>query len=354
MYPVAPAVAVCPWLTLLFGVVTINSGMKRILVTGAAGFTGLTLAANLIASGNKVRGLVRTRESAATLSAAGVEPLVGDIRATGVIAQALEGVDTVYHLAAIFRRAGVPDSEYREVHVDATRQLIESSAAAGVRRIVHCSTVGVHGSVSEGGPASEDAPFRPGDIYQLTKLEGEQVALETADRVGVPLTVIRPGPIYGPGDKRLFKLIGGVARRRFTILGDGTPRFQMVYVDDLAEGFKLAAQSPAAIGRVYILTGTEAPTLNELVHQIAGLAEVRSPRFRLPVWPFWLAGAICESVCVPLGLEPPIYRRRVKFFTSNRWFDISRAREELGFAPKVSLRDGIRRTLDSYRALGWV
>ena len=328
--------------------------MKRILVTGAAGFTGLTLAGNLVASGNKVRGLVRNRESAATVSAAGIEPLVGDIRAPGVITQALEGVDTVYHLAAVFRRAGVPDSEYREVHVDATRQLIESSAAAGVRRIVHCSTVGVHGSVSEGAPATEDAPFRPGDIYQMTKLEGEQVALETADRVGVPLTVIRPGPIYGPGDKRLFKLIGGVARRRFTLLGDGEPRFQMVYVDDLAEGFKLAAQSPAAIGRVYIMTGAEAPTLNELVNEIAGVAQVKSPRFRLPVWPFWLAGAICESICVPLGIEPPIYRRRVKFFTSNRWFDTSRAREELGFAPKVSLRDGLRRTLDSYRTLGWV
>jgi nucleoside-diphosphate-sugar epimerase len=128
----------------------------------------------------------------------------------------------------------------------------------------------------------------------------------------------------------------------------------MVYVDDLTEGFRLAAESPAAAGRVYIITGDEAPTLNELVHEIAGIAQVNSPRFRLPVWPFWLAGAVCEAICVPLGIEPPIYRRRVKFFTSNRWFDISRARAELGFSPKVQLRDGIRRTLDSYRQLGWV
>jgi dihydroflavonol-4-reductase len=84
------------------------------------------------------------------------------------------------------------------------------------------------------------------------------------------------------------------------------------------------------------------------------VAEVASPRFRLPVWPFWLAGAVCEAVCLPLGMEPPIFRRRVKFFTSNRWFDISRARTELGFAPRVSLRDGIRRTLRSYRQLGWL
>jgi len=254
----------------------------------------------------------------------------------------------------VFRRAGVPDSEYREVHVDATRQLVELSAAAGVHRIVHCSTVGVHGSVSEEAPATEDAPFHPGDIYQETKLEGELVALQTADRAGVPLTVVRPGPIYGPGDKRLLKLIGGVARKRFRLLGDGSPRFQMVYIDDLIEGFRLAAAAPIAVGRTYILAGNEALTLKELVHEIAGVAHVASPRLRLPVWPFWLAGAVCEAVCLPLGIEPPIFRRRVKFFTSNRWFDISRARTELGFAPKVSLRDGIRRTLKSYRQLGWV
>ena len=331
-----------------------NRDLQRVLITGAAGFTGLSLALSLAAAGYRIRGLVRSRDGAAALERAGVATIAGDIRDPAVIRQATEGIDTVYHLAAVFRRAGVPDSEYREVHVDATRQLVEASAAAGVRRIVHCSTVGVHGSVSEEAPATEDAPFHPGDIYQETKLEGEQVALQAADRVGVPLTVVRPGPIYGPGDKRLFKLIGGVARKRFRLLGDGSARFQMVYIDDLTEGFRLAAEAPIAAGRTYILTGEEAPTLKELVHEIARIARVPSPRFRLPVWPFWLAGAVCEAVCIPFGIEPPIHRRRVKFFTSNRWFDTSRARAELGFAPKVPLRDGLRRTLDSYRHLGWV
>lgn len=332
----------------------VNPVLKSILVTGAAGFAGLSLALSLTAAGHRVRGLVRNRDRATALEQAGVKTVVGDIRDPAVVRQAIQGVDTVYHLAAVFRRAGVNDSEYREVHVDATRQLIEFSAAAGVSRVVHCSTVGVHGSVSEDAPATEDAPFRPGDIYQLTKLEGEQMARETADRTGVPVTVVRPGPIYGPGDRRLFKLIGGVARGRFRLLGDGSPRFQMVYVDDLTEAFQLAAESPVAAGRTYIITGDEAPTLNELVDQIADVARVDSPKFHLPVWPFWLAGAVCEAVCIPFGIEPPIYRRRVKFFTSNRWFDISRARAELGFAPKVRLRDGLRRTLDSYRQLGWV
>jgi dihydroflavonol-4-reductase len=262
--------------------------------------------------------------------------------------------EVVYHLAAVFRRAGVPDSLYREVHVDATRRLIEAATAAGVRRFVHCSTVGVHGDVAGDGPADEDAPTAPGDIYQQTKLEGEDVARETAARTGLPLTVVRPGPIYGPADRRLLKLIGGVARGRFLLLGSGRPHFQMVYVDDLVEGFRLAAERPEGVGRTYILTGEEAPTLRELVQEIARVARAPVPRLRLPVWPFWLAGALCEAVCIPFGVEPPIYRRRVKFFTNNRWFDISRARSELGFSPRVSLREGLRRTLDSYRSLGWI
>jgi nucleoside-diphosphate-sugar epimerase len=166
--------------------------------------------------------------------------------------------------------------------------------------------------------------------------------------------VVRPGPIYGPGERRLFKIIGGVARGRFMLVGDGSARFQMVYIKDLVEGIRLAGQSPDAVGRTYIITGDEAPTLNELVGEIASVARVPAPRWRVPVWPVWVAGAICEAVCVPLRIEPPIFRRRVKFFTSSRWFDTARARTELGYAPETSLREGLSRTLESYRRLGWV
>jgi nucleoside-diphosphate-sugar epimerase len=222
--------------------------------------------------------------------------LRGDIRDPGIIRRAVAGRATVYHLAAVFRRAGVPDAEYREVHVDATRRLIEASAGAGVDRFVHCSTVGVHGHVRGDAPADEDAPMAPGDIYQRTKLEGEETARTTARRIGLPLTVVRPGPIYGPADRRLLKLIGGVARRRFLLLGSGAPRFQMVYVDDLVVGLRLAAETPAAAGRTYIVTGEEAPTLRELVGEDATVASV-PPTAPAPVWPFWLAGALCEAVC---------------------------------------------------------
>jgi nucleoside-diphosphate-sugar epimerase len=96
------------------------------------------------------------------------------------------------------------------------------------------------------------------------------------------------------------------------------------------------------------------PTLNDLTALIAQEAHVPPPSLHLPVWPFWLAGAACEAVCAPFGLEPPLYRRRVDFFTKSRAFDISRARAELGYAPAVDLREGIRRTLAWYREQRWI
>src|SRR5262249_53673244 len=264
------------------------------------------------------------------------------------------GFDIVYNIAALYREAGLPDSVYRQVNAVAVGQLIDAAANAGVRRVVHCSTVGVHGDV-ERPPASEDAPLRPGDVYQISKVEGEQRARDAASRTGVEVVIARPSGIYGPGDRRLLKLFRGVARRRFVILGDGRIFYHLTYIDDLVEGFRLCGEVPAAAGRTFLLAGGPAPPRsNDLAGLTARGGGVRRPSLPLPVWPFWLAGAACEAVCAPFGLEPPIYRRRVDFFTKSRAFDITRAREELGYAPRTELREGIRRTLDWYRVHGWL
>ena len=145
-----------------------------------------------------------------------------------------------------------------------------------------------------------------------------------------------------------------MARRRFIVLGGGRIFYHLTYIDDLVEGFRLCGEVPAAAGRTYILAGGEVTTLDELIGLIAEEAQVPRPRLRLPVWPFWIAGAACEALCAPFGIEPPIYRRRVDFFTKSRAFDISRARAEIGYAPQVTLREGIRRTLEWYRGAGWL
>jgi dihydroflavonol-4-reductase len=325
----------------------------RVLVTGATGFTGGHLARALARRGDTVRALVRDESRARALVEHGVTLATGDLADAGSIAGATRDVDVVYHIAALYREAGLPDETYRAINAGAVRTIIEAAARNGVRRVVHCSTVGVHGDV-EHPPAREDAPLRPGDVYQRTKLEGEEVARRASAETGVEVVIARPTGIYGPGDRRLLKLFRGVARRRFVILGSGRIYYHLTYIDDLVEGFRLCGEVPAAAGRTYILAGGEVTTLNELVARIASEAGVAPIPWHLPVWPFWLAGAVCEGVCAPFGVAPPLYRRRVDFFTKSRAFDITRARQELGYSPAVGLTEGIRRTLDWYKREGWI
>ena len=183
------------------------------------------------------------------------------------------------------------------------------------------------------------------------KWRGSSGPGDAGARWGIEVTIARPTGIYGPGDRRLLKLFRGAARR-FPTLGRGEIYYHVTYVDDLVEGLRLCGDHPAAANRTYILAGGEVTTLNELTAMIAGAAGVRPQRVHLPVWPFWIAGAVCEAVCAPFGLEPPLYRRRVDFFTKSRAFDITRARTEIGYAPRVGLREGIEKTLTWYEH-GW-
>lgn len=324
-----------------------------VLVTGVTGFTGGHLARYLWHQGLDVRGLVRPSSLARglDLEAEGIKLVTGDLTDRASLDEACRDVDVVYHIAASYRTAGQTDDAYRVVNVTGTSNLLQAAGASGARRFVHCSTGGVHGHV-EDPPATEDAPLAPGDIYQVTKLEAEGVVRETSAETGLEVVVVRPIGIYGPGDTRFLKMFRGVARGRFPMLGSGNVFYHLTYIDDLVEGFRLCGETQRAAGRTYILAGPSYTTLNELVGLIAGELEVSPPRLRFPVWPVWLLGAVCEAVCVPLRVHPPLYRRRVEFFTKSRAFDTTRARTELGWDPKVGLKTGISKTAAWYKERG--
>lgn len=324
------------------------------LVTGGTGFVGRALLRRLAEEGSgRVRVLARPSSDTSGIEAAGAEIVRGDVTDGAAVGRACERVGLVFHLAALVQEAGVPDRLFREVHVEGTRHLIEAAAAAGAGRVVHVSTTGVHGHVT-GPPADEDAPVSAADIYQVTKWEGERLALDLGASLGLPVVVARPAAVYGPGDRRLLKLFRFIADGRFRMIGSGKTLIHPIYVDDLVEGLLACARVPGAAGRAYILGGDRPVSLNELTAAISREVGRRLRRPRIPYFPVWLASAACEVACKPFGIEPPLYRRRAEFFVKNRAFRIDRARSELGFDPKVGLDEGVRRTVAGYRASGWL
>lgn len=325
----------------------------RVLVTGTSGFTGGHLAERLAREGYAVRGLARDPERCATLRKHGVELVAGDLRDVASLRRAVEGMDVVYHIAALFRPENVSRKDMWDANVQGTQDLLDAAIEAGVKRFVHCSTVGVHGDIKT-PPATEDTPYGPGDYYQESKTEGERIALRYMAEGRLPIVVFRPGGIYGPGDLRFLKLIKAIKSRKFIMLGSGNVLYQMIYIDDLVDGIILCGTKPDAVGNIYILTGEPPVTLNQLVSVIAEVVGVRPTRLRLPVMPVYLAGLLCELIFKPLGIHPPLYRRRVDFFRKTRSFDISKAKRELGFRPKTDLRSGIQTTVDWYHANGYL
>ena len=327
--------------------------IEPILVTGGTGFTGGHLCKKLASLGANVRALVRQNSDSEELRAAGIELVIGDLRDSAALARAVKGIHTVYHIAALFRPENVSYQDMWDVNVEATRQLLDASIEAGVKRFVHCSTIGVHGDVKN-PPATEETPYGPGDYYQETKTEGEKVALQYMAEKRLPIVVFRPGGIYGPGDKRFLKLFRGIKKGRFIMLGSGEVLYQLVYIDDLVDGILLCGTKENAVGNVFILTGDKPFTLNQFVQEVADAVDSTPPRFHFPVMPVYLTGHLCELLCKPLGINPPLYRRRVDFFRKDRAFSIEKAKQVLGFSPEVDSRTGLQKTADWYRSQGWL
>jgi nucleoside-diphosphate-sugar epimerase len=322
---------------------------KTAFVTGGTGFTGGHLCRVLVEAGYVVKALVRDPDSEAALKLCrwGVELYPGDLNDRALIAKALEGVDQVYHIAALFRKENVTRQDMWEANVQGLRNVLEEAEQAGVKRFVHCSTIGVHGDVKE-PPGNEETPFNPGDAYQETKLEGELLAQEFMRSSRMPVTIFRPAGIYGPGDLRFLKLVKSIRRGWFFMIGSGEVLYNMVYIDDLVDGILLCGNLPEAEREVFILGGNETFTLNHLVKTIAEIQNVPAPRRKLPFRPVYAASLLCELVCKPLNIHPPLYRRRVNFFKKTRAFDISKARQKLGFHPRTSLATGLQRTIGWY------
>jgi nucleoside-diphosphate-sugar epimerase len=326
----------------------------RILVTGGTGFSGKALVRRLLDQGHAVVALdykegLKTRE----LREWGAEVVLGSVTDAAVVRRSMQGVEVVHHLAAAFREMNVPDSHYWNVNVQGTRNVLEAALAEGVRKLVYCSTCGVHGNIDR-PPGGEDAPIQPADYYQRTKYEAEPVVQEFHRR-GLPSVILRPAAIYGPGDPERFLMIyRRVARGTFPMFGDGKTLYHPLYIDNLVDAFVLAMADGAGDGEAYLIADEEYLGIEELVRRVGRSlgVEVKVPHY--PVWPVVAAGHIVEKACRPFGITPPIFPRRVDWYRQNRAFKIDKAKRDLGYAPRVGIDEGLRRTAEWYRAEGYL
>jgi nucleoside-diphosphate-sugar epimerase len=286
------------------------------------------------------------------LEADGIEVVEGDVADAAAVERAAVGTSHIFHIAAVYRTANHPDSYYYAVNRDSVAHVLAAAEKHGVGRIVHCSTCGVHGDVAE-IPGSEETPFNPSDVYQESKLAGEMLAREGI-AAGAPVSIVRPTGIYGPGDTRFLKLFRTIGNRTFRMVGSGEIAYHMSYIDDLVRGIILCGEHPAAIGEAFLIGSDSYTTLNGLVQEIAATLDVPPPRGHIPVAPVMTAAALCELVCRPFGIDPPLHRRRVSFFTKARAFSVGKAKRVIGYEPRVPLAEGLSRTVEWYRAKGYL
>jgi 2-alkyl-3-oxoalkanoate reductase len=237
----------------------------------------------------------------------------------------------------------------RAVNVEGTRIVAEEAAKAGVRKLVYCSTEGVHGHI-ERPPGDEDSPIAPADDFQQAKYDGE-LELRILDGTPFEYTILRPTTIYGPGDPGRFQgLFERVKSGSFPLFGDGQVLRHPVYIDNVVDAFLLAMEPDRGASEACIIGDAEYFTIEELVRKAGRAVGVEVEISYYPAWPLVAAGHMVETVCKPLGIEPPIFSRQVDWFRQARAFRIDKARRELGYQPRVDIDTGLRRAAEWYLA----
>ncbi len=326
----------------------------NVLITGGTGFIGSRLALRCLEAGDRVviygqENTPAEKQNRKTIEDAGAKIILASMTEREQLADALEDIDLVFHLAAAQHEANVPDSLFWDVNVKATKQLLEIATEKGVNRFVHGSTIGVYGSVLS-GQLDESSELRPDNIYGVTKLAGEKVVLEAGNRL--PVVVIRISETYGSGDRRLLKLFKAIDKKAFFMIGSGKNVHHLIYIDDLIDGFLAAASNDRASGEVFVLAGREIVTTNEMVATIARILGKKLLPIRVPLFPMMAVAIAMESILRPMGIQPPLHRRRMDFFKKSFLFSLDKSRDILGFEPRYSFHDGVEQTVQWYKKTG--
>ncbi len=326
----------------------------KILITGATGFLGSSLTTELVKQKQDVRILARDEQKARAQFGEAVTIIRGEINDVEQVKQAVDGVTTVYHLVGKLYHPSVPAEIYHYTHVEGTRNLLKACVGQKqLKRIVHCSTTGVHG-VTGSTPAAEDAPFAPTTPYETSKLQSELLALEAYKEQGLPVSVVRPGLIYGPGDLHLLGFFKSIQKGMFRVIDGGRALLHPIYIDDMTSAFLLCSERPEAIGQSYNIAGEHPVTIRELSTAIAHSMGRELPKGNIPLWLANFASDMFSVIPGIKGESAPLTRSRVQFLTNSRVYDIYKAKTELDFIPTIDLDTGMKNTAEWYHKHGYL
>lgn len=313
----------------------------KVLVTGATGLLGGYLLQALQGRGEQIRTLVLPVENAEKLRALGIEVVQGDVTDISTLDPAVKDIEIVFHLAGMM---GVnrPLADYRLVNVTGPENLYRAAQAAGVRRFVHTSSHTVYG-LGYGRFLTEKDALRPDpDPYSITKAEGDRLIRRLMLNSAMETVILRPGTFFGPGDRLHFgRIAQRMKRGKGVIIGRGNNALPFCYVTDVAQGFMLAAYHEKAPGNVYNISNDHPLTQQEMFDAIADEVGGKRPARRLPYSPLYYGSIVAEKVAHLTRTRPIVTRLGVMMFGTDNRHSIEKARRELGYEPKVDLREGI-------------
>jgi nucleoside-diphosphate-sugar epimerase len=324
----------------------------KVLVTGATGLLAGALLPELRQRGEEIRALVLPSENAQKLMEHGIEVVRGDVTDVASLVAAVDDVEIVVHLAGMM---GVdrPLADYHRVNVKGSENLYRAAVAARVRRFVHTSSHTVYG-LGHGRFLTEADALRPDpDPYSLTKAEGDHLVQRLMRESDVETVIIRPGTFFGPGDRLHFgRMAARLKAGKGVIVGRGDNALPFCYVSDVAQGFLVAAYHENAPGNAYNISNDRPLTQREMFDAIADAVGADRPTRRLPYRPLYVAAAAAERVARVTHTRPTVTRLGVMMFGTDSRHSVDKARRELGYEPRVELRDGISLAANWFNAGG--
>jgi len=326
----------------------------KAFVTGGTGFIGSHIIDNLIRKGIQIKALVRNNSNTSRLMNRGIEFVYSDILDSSSLKKNIGDVDLVFSAFGILGQWGMPEQTYRNINTKGVRNLIESCLNSGIRQFIHISSAGVLGPLPDGVVADESFPFNPSNIYEETKCEAEKEIISFAKKEGLPVTIVRPEFVYGPGDIHVLGLFKAVQAGKFFILGNGRSLLHPTYIDDLMQGINLCIDNKTAIGKTFLITGENPISVEDLAKTIAEELGVSLPKIKIPLVVANIAAVLFELGTKVANYEPLLTISRVRFFSENRSFSCRKAGVELGYVPRVSFKEGVRRTVRWYRDNGYL